>query len=188
MRRILALHTAVALLASAQGCGQSDTVWVTGKLLKGGAKYVPPDDQRVSVTFVALGSGDGAASEKTAQAGDTFFAEVDQSSATFTVTDSQGQGIPPGKYRVAVTQKLKREAYDAKPQQRPKRGSDRVDRESDMFKSLFGVAESPIVVTIKGSTEVEVDLDKWRPEAEQKQVAAAAAKAAAAKAAKAGVD
>jgi hypothetical protein len=118
-----------------------------------------------------------------------FFAEVDQSSASFTVTDGQGQGIPRGKYRVAVTQKLKREAYDAKPKQRPKRGSDRVDRESDMLKSLFGIAESPIVVTIKDSTEVEVDLDKWRPEAEQKQsAAAAAAKAAAAKAAVTGGD
>lgn len=32
--------------------------------------------------------------------------------ATFTVPGPDGRGIPPGKYRVSVTQKLKREAVD----------------------------------------------------------------------------
>src|SRR5262249_38977381 len=97
---------------------------------------------------------------------------------TFTVAGPDGQGVPPGKYRVSVTQRLTREAVNKK-NEKLKRSQPVFDRDTDMLKDLFG-EKSPIMVEIKDSTAVEVDLGKWRPEAEQKQAAAAAAARAAA--------
>jgi len=161
MQRHLVVSIGITLLAASQGCGErTNTVWVSGKLLKGGVKYVPPEGQLVSVTFVGLEIEDN--SGKTVQGSEPFWAEVDQTSGTFRVPGPQGQGIPPGKYRVAVTQKMLREAYDAKPHPPPKRSLNRVDRESDMLKGRFGLAHSPIIREVKTSGELIIDLD--RPE------------------------
>jgi len=157
----LALSVLIVSLAASPGCGDGNNIWVTGKLFKSGVKYVPPDDQLVSVTFVALEIQDP--SGKPVQGGEQFYAEVDQANGTFTVSGNLGQGIPPGKYRVAVTQKMLREAYDAKPHPKATRNIvGRVDRETDMLKSRFGVQHSPIVREVKTSGELIIDID--RPE------------------------
>jgi len=145
----------VPVLASA-GCGESSNgVWVTGKVLKGGAPYVPPQGQVVYVTFVGLEIQDG--SGKTIPSGEPFQAEVDQANATFSVPGAAGRGIPPGKYRVAVTQKMTREAFDAANPRRPKKG---VDRETDMLAHRFGLETSPIIREIKSSCNLTIDLEK----------------------------
>ena len=63
-----------------------------------------------------------------------------------------------GKYRVAVTQKMLREAFDAaKPKAKP--GQKKITRETDFLGDRFGVSSSPIFREIKGKTEVVIDLD-----------------------------
>jgi hypothetical protein len=148
----------IAALAVSPGCGGSrNTVWVTGKLLKAGAKYVPPEGQLVSVTFVGIEIEDS--SGKMVQSSEPFLANYDQSNGTFTVPGNDGRGIPPGRYRVAVTQRLTREAFDAK---KPtlKKGPGLPDRETDQLKNRFGIESSPIVRDVKTSGEIVVDLDQ----------------------------
>ena len=127
MRRShLLLPSSSRRLVASPGCGGGSTVWATGKLLKGGTQYVPPKDQLVTITFIAIESQDP--SGKSAQAGEPYQAEYDQASGAFTVPGPDRQGIPPGKYRVAVTQKLNRAAYDAanpKSNSKPKKRSPR---------------------------------------------------------------
>jgi hypothetical protein len=48
--------------------------------------------------------------------------------------------IPPGKYRIAVTQKGTREAFDAANPQTNK-GAKRVDSETDTLGDQFGLGE-----------------------------------------------
>ncbi|HZW33394.1 MAG TPA: hypothetical protein VFF52_21935 [Isosphaeraceae bacterium] len=155
MRRShLILTFLIVPLAVSSGCSGGNTVWITGKLLKGGTPYVPPNDQLVTITFVALELQ--GQSGKPVQTGDPYLAEYDQARGTFTVPGPDRQGIPPGKYRVAVTQKMKREAFDA-AHPRPKRG---VNRETDMLADRFGIGTSPIFREVKRSQEVTIDLDR----------------------------
>jgi hypothetical protein len=156
--RHLILALLIGVLVGSPGCGgPSNRVWITGKLLKGGAKYTAPEDQVVSVTFVAQEVKD--ASGKTAQGGDMYAAEVDESNATFEIPGPDRRGIPPGKYRVAVTQKLKREAFDAAKQKAPKTKKP-VSRETDMLADRYGATTSPIIVQVNRSEEVTIDLDR----------------------------
>jgi hypothetical protein len=157
----LVLALLLVPLAASPGCGgRRNTVWVTGKLLKGGAQYVPPKDQLVYVTFVALEVKDD--SGKTIPSGEAYTANLDQTKGTFSVPGPEGQGIPPGKYRIAVTQKMEREAFNAaKPQSQSKsRNKKRVDRETDMLADRFGLGTSPIVREVNTSQELTIDLDR----------------------------
>jgi len=152
----LVLALLIVPLVTSPGCGEpSNGVWVTGKLLKGGAEYVPPKDQFVYVTFVGLEIQDN--SGKTIQSGESFWAEVDQASGTFSVPGPERRGIPPGRYRVAVTQKMERVAFDAPNPSRPKKG---IDRETDMLAHRFGLDTSPIIREIKSSCNLAIDLEK----------------------------
>ncbi len=154
-------HLAAALMipfAAASGCGSSDAVWVTGKLVKGGGVYSPPAGQTVTVTFLSMGGTDAAG--KSSQGGDPYQAQYDPTSGTFEVPGPDGRGIPPGKYRVAVTQKLEREAFDAeKAKIKDRARTVRFTRDADMLENRFGLSTSPIIVEVNGSEEVVVDLD-----------------------------
>jgi len=156
MRRSpLALALLIAPLVASPGCGQSgNTIRVSGKLLKGGAPYAPPKGQAVSVTLVGLEVQDKAG--KTIPSSEPFWANFDPAGATFSVPGVAGRGIPPGKYRVAVTQKLTREAFDAAYPQ-PQRD---VSREADTLADQFGPGTSPIVRELKTTgEELVIDLD-----------------------------
>jgi hypothetical protein len=160
MRRShLVLAFLIAPLVAAPGCGSSNTVWVTGKLLKGGAKYDVPKDQNVSLTFVALEVQDD--SGKTVKDSQPYQAELDPDAGTFTVPGLDRQGIPPGKYRIAVTQKMKREAFDAaNPKGSTGKTKKGVSRETDTLGNRFGLDTSPILREITKPTDLEIDLDK----------------------------
>jgi hypothetical protein len=141
------------------GCSGGNTVWVTGKVLKGGAPYHAPEGQLLYVTFVATEIKDD--SGKDIPGGDEFMADLDQATGTFSVPGKERRGIPPGKYRIAVTQKMRREAFDAtKPHS--KRGLKRADRETDMLANQFGIDTSPIVREVKGAQDIAIDLDRPR--------------------------
>jgi hypothetical protein len=151
--RILTLAIAASL--TFVGCGEPNkNVWVTGKLLKGGVNYVVPEGQRVAVTFVGLEFADPA--HKTSPGDESFVADLDPKNMTFTVPGNQGQGIPAGKYRVAVTQKMTREAFNA-AYPKPTKG---VDREMDMLKGQFGPGTSAIFREVKGNENFVIDLEK----------------------------
>ena len=154
--RPLVLALLIGVLAASPGCGdRGNRIWVSGKLLKGETKYIPPEDQVVNITFVSLEVQD--ASGKLVKGGDQYAAELDPSGETFSVPGPDRQGIPPGKYRVAVTQKMKREAFDAAKKKTKKK---KFTRETDMLEGRFGTANSPFVVQVNQSDEVTIDLDK----------------------------
>ena len=156
MRRShLVLAFLIAPLAAMSGCGEPrNTVWVTGKLLKGGAEYVPPTGQVVNVTFVGLEIQDNTG--KPLPNSEPFWAEVDQANGKFSVPGTEGRGIPPGRYRVAVTQKMTREAFNA-ANPKAKKG---LNREKDMLANSFGLETSPIIREVKTGGELSIDLDK----------------------------
>ena len=159
--RATALLTLALTIAS--GCGgPADRVWVTGKVVKGGARYSPPKDQVFSLTFIPLEHQD--AEGKTVKGGDPYAAEVNASESTFEVPGPDRLGIPRGKYRVALTQQLQRPAFDAARQKSAgKRGKMPLQRDDDMLEGRYGPASSPIVVEIARSEEVTIDLDKVKP-------------------------
>ncbi len=157
MRRShLLLAFLIATMAASPGCGGGNGVWITGKLLKGGTQYAPPKDQLVTITFVAVETQDP--SGKKLQGGDPYQADYDPESGTFSVPGPDRRGIPPGKYRVAVTQKLIREAFDAA--QKKQKAKKRVNRDTDTLESRFGISNSPITVQVSRSEDVTIDLDQ----------------------------
>ena len=47
----------IASLAALPGCGgPGNSVWVTGKVLKGGTRFSPPEGHVIGVTFYAIDS------------------------------------------------------------------------------------------------------------------------------------
>jgi hypothetical protein len=161
VRRSLSVFVVLIMLPPVlSGCGESGkTVWVTGKLLKGGAKYVPPQGQHVSITFVLLENHDKSGGK--AESGEAYFAEVDQENATFSVPGPERGGIPPGKYRIAITQKLTRETFNSVNKSRkPMRDGPGPNREADTLGNRFGLETSPIIREVDQDQEVVIDLDR----------------------------
>lgn len=149
MRRIT--RALVLLIAPfvAAACGTSDTVSVTGKLLKGGAAYAAPEGQRVGITFYTMTEAGGP------RGSEPYAAQWNPADGTFTVPGRDGRGIPPGKYRVSIVRKWKR---DALPE--PKNPKKPVDRDTDLLKNLYGPETSPIVREVQSSSEMVIDLDR----------------------------
>jgi hypothetical protein len=155
MRRIIPVLALLVAHLPLAGCGSSETIRVTGKLLKGGAAYAAPEGQRLGVTFYAIGVADGTG--KDAGRGEPFAAQFNPSDSTFSVPGPEGRGIPPGKYRVSVVQKLTRDALEKAT---PTKRTVVVDREKDYLNGRFGPENSPIVRELKSSCDVAIDLDK----------------------------
>jgi hypothetical protein len=149
--RLLILSPTLALA----GCGGGE-VKVSGKLLKGGVKYAPPEGHRITITLVAIEAKDAAGRSIVDE---PFQAMLGEDGESFTVPGREGRGIPPGKYRFAVTQRMTREAFEAaKPEAPP--GKPPITRESDFLENKFGEKTSPIVREINGSGSLVIDLDK----------------------------
>jgi hypothetical protein len=90
---VLRSHPALLLLFAATGCGgRGRNVWVTGKLLKGGEKYVSPTGQHVHVTFAGLETK--GESGMAMPSGEPYWADADQAIATFSIPGLDGQRIP----------------------------------------------------------------------------------------------
>ncbi len=161
MRCLRALATITILTAaviSLPGCGGGGNgVKVYGKLAKAGAKYTPPEGQRVTITFYAIEAKDESGKKVV---NEPYVATLDADGESFEVNGPEGRGIPPGSYRVAVTQKMYREVFEkTKPTAAP--GKPPLTRESDFLQDKYGPATSPIVRDITASGNVGVlDLDK----------------------------
>jgi hypothetical protein len=158
MRRTLWTLALLTIPPALAGCGPGGTIRVTGALLKGGAPYKAPAGQTLNLTFYALEVTDAAG--KTAKVNnEPYAAVVSPDDGTFSVPGPEGRGIPPGKYRIALVRKMKREALEAEP---APRGKAALDRDTDLNKGAFGPERSPIVRELTTSCDLAIDLD--RPE------------------------
>jgi hypothetical protein len=150
---LILLPLAVAI----SGCGSSEGgISVHGKLTKGGAKYEVPADQKLHMFFYSIEPFKAA--ERTIPAGEAYMVEFKPEDSTFTVAGPDGQGIPPGKYHVSVTQKLTREAVDKKNAKLgPKEKL--FERDTDMLDGRYS-DKAKIICEVKDSAEIVIDLDK----------------------------
>lgn len=129
----LPIVAVVSMLAcAAAGCGNSEKLRTKGRLIKDGSQFVPDVDDYIQVTFIPI-LPNGAAPL------DHYYADVDQDTGVFMPAGKDKQGMPPGKYRVAV--ELKR-------------------GKKDLLKGKFDTENTPYVVDVDASTDqIEIDLD-----------------------------
>ena len=132
VRKLREALIVVGLCLLSTGCG-SGKLHTKGQLVKGGQPFVPKEGESVRVTFVPI-LPDGKPPR------DHFHAVFDRTDATFESAGKDLEGMPPGKYRVAIIyQKDKK----------------------DLFKGQFDENKSPYVFDVDANTkELVVDLDK----------------------------
>lgn len=103
--RLSSLGVFFVLLAVVIGCSKKDTLpgrtKAKGRILENGlpikvnVSNLPPGDPGLQITFIRIGS---------VEAGDEYDARIiDAAQGTFELIGAEGKGIPPGKYRVAIT-------------------------------------------------------------------------------------
>jgi hypothetical protein len=148
--RALAVASGLALV----GCGSANRIQVQGVLLKGGSPLTPPEGASNEMVFVAMDvKGD---SDKTIGANEPFAAIVNDD-GTFNVPGPDGTGIPPGKYRVSITQKYRTKHTIDKPK-RP--GEATINRDTDLLQDRYSPTTSPLVVEVNTSEKLTLDLDR----------------------------
>jgi hypothetical protein len=132
MRRVIsaaALAAGFCLLAAGCGDGKLRT---RGRVLKGGQPFLPKENESVRVTFVPI-LPDGKPPI------DHYHAEFNRADATFRSAGKDKKGMPPVKYRVAVSYKKQKR---------------------EMFAGVFDEDKSPFVFDIDFRTpEIVIDLD-----------------------------
>jgi hypothetical protein len=134
-----------ALLCMAMaGCGGGEKlVTVTGKVLQDGqAVSIEGYEEAaecLSVAFIPLDEGGNR------KAGARSYSQDVQEDGSFEILGDMGDGIPVGKYRVAVSRVS--EAGEE-------------EGEDDLWKGKFGPESSPFVFDINGSHDVEIDIAK----------------------------
>jgi hypothetical protein len=130
MSHFLRLSTVLLIGCLLTGCGQ-DRVKARGRLLKSGQPFVPSEKEIVHVALFPAGEGSDASAR-------SYVAMFNRQDGTFKVTGADGKGLPPGKYRVAVS--LMKE-------------------HKDELKGAFNVQNSPVVCEVSSaSSEITVDL------------------------------
>ena len=138
------------------GCGSGDNIWVTGMLQKGGEMYKPPDGHKLALYFCPM-PGEATA----APTGDVELADYDPRDGSFTVPGRAGNGIRPGKYRIAIVETLRREALDKlKEASKQKRGRTPIRDDTNFLEGPFGETTSPFVRDLKSSTKLTLDMSK----------------------------
>ncbi len=88
-------------------------------------------------------------------------ANYDARDGSFTVPGREGNGIPPGKYRIALVETYLRETVDQiKKASKPPRGQKSLDKEANLLEASFGESTSPFVRDLKTSTNLTLDMSK----------------------------
>jgi len=136
---------AILAMAAIPGCSRSargikeTAVPVKGRVTNAGQplKISNPMVGWVEVAFIEI-KGEG----REAKAGEIFTTHADESGA-FAMAGRLGNGLPPGKYRIAVRQ------WDPFPQ-------------TDKLGGKFGAKNTPIVREVTGKEEILIDVS--RPE------------------------
>ena len=155
MSRIPGLLMVMSVVCFA-GCGSGNNIWVTGMLQKGGEMYKPPDTHKLALYFCPM-PGEASATPT----GDVAMADYDSRDGSFRVPGREGNGIPPGKYRIAVVETIRREALDKlkEASKSKKRGQQTPIRdETNLLEASFGEKASPFVRDLKTSTKLLLDM------------------------------
>jgi hypothetical protein len=131
IRHRFALALLPILLAT--GCGSSTHIQAKGRIIKGGQAYRTNSGEGLRIIFAPLEvPRDGRY--------DSYAAVYEPSDGTFRVKGKDGEGLPPGKYRVSLELMKNRE---------------------DMFGGKLVGKKSPFTVTVtRGGDDLVIDLDK----------------------------
>jgi hypothetical protein len=134
MRRICEWFALALIALALVGCQKGDgRLNAKGRLLKGGAPFTVSAPEFVRVTFFPV-SAEGGPPQN------TYIAAFDPAEGTFRAVGPDGNGIPPGKYRIAIEHSRKRK---------------------DALNGAFDGNRSPFVFDIDSdSAEIVIDLDK----------------------------
>ncbi len=125
MQRFLALVFLLAWTCCLAGCGSG--VVVQGKIKLDGQPFTVAAEEQVMVLFLDM-KEEGATQQK------SFPASV-QADGSFTLRTPDGQGLPPGKYRVSVSLFSKSSK-----------------RYQDKFQNVYNPKTSPLIVEISSSS------------------------------------
>ena len=137
------------------GCG-GQNISVTGVLLKGGAKYTPPEGRKLALYFIPMDDG-----TPSSPARDTEMALYNESDGTFTVPGRDGLGIIPGKYRISLSETLLRETLDQiLKSPKPTINGKKPTRDTNLLEDTFGATTSPFIRDLKTSTDLTLDMTK----------------------------
>ena len=144
----------VLIAAFLAGCGRGDAIWVTGVLQKGGQTYQPPEGRKLALYFCPV-KDDNSLDPN----GEMEMADYNSKDGSFTVPGREGYGIRPGKYRIAVSETLRREERDRlKKPGKQNRGQTRITNDTNFLESTFGEQTSPFVRDLKASTNLTLDM------------------------------
>jgi hypothetical protein len=125
--------TAAVVAGIALGCGGDNKLNAVGRVVKGGTPFTVPPDDFVKVVFVPY-------TEPGTQPRMSYVCDYDNAAGTFKAIGPDLKGIPPGKYRVAVTHERNKK---------------------DLFKGAYDLPKTPFVVDVDSSAhEIVIDLDK----------------------------
>lgn len=127
---------AAALVVFICGCSGQGLVRVKGQLLYNEKPLEVSEKAGISIMFIKLEAGDKPAMYPAAP--------LDRDDATFTVPGPTGRGIPPGKYRIAITQRM---ADDLPP-------------EVEKMNEMFSRGNSAIEREVTNSDPIILDLSK----------------------------
>jgi hypothetical protein len=131
MRRLVTVAAVACVLI---GCGgDNKKLNAVGRVVKGGSAFTVPPDDFVKVVFVPY-------TEPGEQPRMSYICDYDNTAGTFKALGPDLKGIPPGKYRVAVTHERNKK---------------------DLFKGAFDLPKTPFVVEVETTNkEIVIDLDK----------------------------
>jgi hypothetical protein len=130
----LSVYGLIAL--SAVGCGNSGLIKAKGHVVKGGQPFVAGDGEGLRIFFDPVNIPQGTTRY------DSFAAEYHADDGTFEVQGKNGQGLPPGNYRISL-QLMK--------------------HKEDLLKGSVMGKKSPFTCEVTGKEgDVVIDLDRVR--------------------------
>ena len=133
MRCLRVLLPCLLICVVGAGCGSH--IKTKGRVVKGGEPFKPGEGEGVRIFFVPLDPRED-------NTYDSYAGEFNNENGTFQIKGKDGNGLPPGKYRITM-QLMK-------------------DKE-DLFSGALMGPRSPFTCEIKSSSdEVVVDLDQAR--------------------------
>jgi hypothetical protein len=120
----------LGLLSS--GCG-SNMLKIKGRIVKDGQAYVTAPDEGLRILFVPT-------VPPLPDRYDSYVAMYNRRDGSFQVVGKDGNGLPPGTYKVAL---------------------ELIKKKKDAFRGAYSAPKSPFLVEVnRGTGEVMIDLDK----------------------------